>query len=58
MNDSYRLAKLDMYYAPPEGALAATKTYIEGLPLDEDPEVFGLHPNATIVYEQKTSAYF
>ena len=58
MNDSYRLAKLDMYYAPPEGALAATKTYIESLPLDEDPEVFGLHPNANIVYEQKTSAYF
>ena len=58
MNDSYRLAKLDMYYAPPEGPLAATKTYIESLPLDEDPEVFGLHPNANIVYEQKTSAYF
>lgn len=58
MNDNYRLAKLDMYYAPPEGPLTATKSYIESLPLDEDPEVFGLHPNANIVYEQKTSAYF
>jgi hypothetical protein len=47
-----------MYYAPPEGPLTATITYIDSLPLDEDPEVFELQPNANIVYEQKTSAYF
>lgn len=52
MNDSYRLSKLDTYYAPPEGPLADVKTYIESLPLDEDPEVFGLHPNANIQYEK------
>ena len=52
MNDSYKLSKLDTYYAPPEGTLADVKTYIEGLPLDEDPEVFGLHPNANIQYEK------
>jgi dynein heavy chain len=51
MNDSYRLSKLDVYYAPPDGDLTATKAYIEGLPLDEDPEVFGLHPNANIAFE-------
>ena len=51
MNDSYKLSKLDIYYAPPDGDLAATKAYIEGLPLDEDPEVFGLHPNANIAFE-------
>jgi len=54
MNDSYRLSKLDTYYAPPEGSLGDCKEYINSLPLDEDPEVFGLHPNANIQYEQNT----
>lgn len=53
MNDSYRLSKLDTYYAPTEGPLADARDYIERLPLDEDPEVFGLHPNANIAYEQR-----
>lgn len=58
MNDSYKLSKLDTYYAPPEGLLADTRTYIEGLPLDEDPEVFGMHPNANIAFEQRIVAEF
>jgi dynein heavy chain len=58
MNDSYRLSKLETYVAPPEGPLADTRTYIEGLPLDEDPEVFGLHPNANIAFELRTVGDF
>ena len=58
MNDSYRLSKLDIYYAPSEGPIEDTMNYIDSLPLDEDPEVFGLHPNANIVYEKKTVAEF
>jgi dynein heavy chain len=58
MNDSYKLSKLDVYYAPTEGDIAATRQYIEGLPLDEDPEVFGLHPNANIAFELKTVGDF
>jgi dynein heavy chain len=54
MNDNFKLSKLDMYYCPPEGTLAETKQYVEGLPLDEDPEVFGMHPNANIAYENFT----
>jgi len=34
------------------------KAYVEGLPLDEDPEVFGLHPNANITFEDKTVLAF
>lgn len=58
MNDSYRLSKLDTYYAPPEGSLTEAKAYIDSLPLDEDPEVFGLHPNANIAFELKTVGDF
>lgn len=54
MNDSFKLSKLDAYYCPPEGTLAETRAYIDSLPLDEDPEVFGMHPNANIAYEKFT----
>lgn len=54
MNDNFKLSKLDTYYCPPEGSLGETKAYIETLPLDEDPEVFGMHPNANIAYERFT----
>lgn len=31
------------------------RAYIATLPLDDDPEVFGLHPNANITFQQKTT---
>jgi dynein heavy chain len=31
---------------------------VQSLPLDEDPEVFGLHTNANIAFEMKTVHYF
>jgi len=58
MNDNYKLSKLETYYVPVEGPLSEVKAYIESLPLDEDPEVFGLHPNANIAFEDKTVSAF
>lgn len=52
------MSKLDTYYAPPEGTLGEALAYVASLPLDEDPEVFGLHPNANIAFEMKTVNYF
>jgi dynein heavy chain len=54
MNDNYKFAKSNDYYAPPDGDLAATIAYIAQLPAEEDPEVFGLHPNSNISYETLT----
>jgi dynein heavy chain len=54
MNDNYKLSKLDTYYAPPDGTYTDTVNYIDQLPADEDPEVFGLHPNDNIAYELMT----
>jgi dynein heavy chain len=34
------------------------KTYLNNLPLEDDPEVFGLHPNANITFEMKTCREF
>jgi len=58
MQDGYRLSKLDTYYAPPESTLAEALNYVSQLPLDEDPEVFGLHTNANIAFDLKTVGYF
>lgn len=56
--DSYKLSKLDNYYAPAEGTLNETKDYITNLPNEDDPEIFGLHPNANIAFDDKTVREF
>ena len=54
LRDEYRLSLLDTYYAPKEGTLQQTVDYINTLPLEDDPEIFGLHPNANITFKKKT----
>eukprot|EP00413_Alexandrium_margalefii_P001587 CAMPEP_0204524464 /NCGR_PEP_ID=MMETSP0661-20131031/7391_1 /ASSEMBLY_ACC=CAM_ASM_000606 /TAXON_ID=109239 /ORGANISM="Alexandrium margalefi, Strain AMGDE01CS-322" /LENGTH=606 /DNA_ID=CAMNT_0051530221 /DNA_START=23 /DNA_END=1843 /DNA_ORIENTATION=- len=46
--EGFRFAGLDAYYPPQEGTLEETRAYLKTLPMDEDPRVFGLHPNALI----------
>lgn len=47
-NDSYRFSPSGVYYAPATGGLASYLEYIDQLPMNEAPEVFGLHDNANI----------
>jgi dynein heavy chain len=58
LRDEYKLSLLDTYYAPKEGNLTSTLEYIKTLPLEDDPEIFGLHPNANITYKKKTAREF
>lgn len=58
LRDEYKLSLLDTYYAPKEGNLQQTKDYINTLPLEDDPEIFGLHPNANITFKKKTVSEF
>ena len=58
LRDEYKLSLLDTYYAPKEGTLQQTKDYINTLPLEDDPEIFGLHPNANITFKKKTVSEF
>ena len=51
MQEGYKFSNLDFYYAPPDGTFDECMNYINTLPLDESPEVFGLHANANISYE-------
>ncbi|CAM9811966.1 unnamed protein product [Ascophyllum nodosum] len=52
MDDSYRFSESGIYYAPPEGSLEELKVYTRGLPVEDSPEIFGLHPNADITFQQ------
>ncbi|CAN0046856.1 unnamed protein product [Scytosiphon promiscuus] len=52
LDDSYRFSESGTYYAPKEGSLEELKDYTRGLPVEDPPETFGLHPNADITFQQ------
>lgn len=56
---SYKFCALDKYYAPSELSYDSFIEYIQNLPPDTHPEVFGLHANADITREyQETQQLF
>ncbi|KAG6609730.1 Axonemal dynein heavy chain [Phytophthora cinnamomi] len=49
LSDSYTFSPSGLYYAPSaDGSLSVFLSYIDQLPMNEGPEVFGLHDNANI----------
>lgn len=40
-----------IYFAPLADTLQEFKEYIENLPLIDDPEIFGMHENANLVFQ-------
>ncbi|KAG6956166.1 hypothetical protein JG687_00010768, partial [Phytophthora cactorum] len=49
LSDSYTFSPSGLYYAPSaDGSLSVFFNYIDQLPMNEGPEVFGLHDNANI----------
>lgn len=40
-----------IYFAPLSDSLQEFKDYIEDLPLIDDPEIFGMHENANLVFQ-------
>ncbi|EFJ50020.1 dynein heavy chain 6 [Volvox carteri f. nagariensis] len=53
LQDGYSFSPSGRYYAPPEGLVDAYLSYIRGLPIQAEPEVFGLHANADITKDQQ-----
>ncbi len=47
-----------IYYAPPVDNLQQVHDYLETLPLDDEPDVFGLHPNANITLQSNNVKQF
>ena len=55
LNDEYRFSPSGVYYAPPHGELDSYRSYIDTFPLNENPEIFGLHENADITFQAQES---
>ncbi len=50
LEDGYTYSESGRYYAPAFGDLDSYRSYIDNLPIQDGPEVFGLHENANISY--------
>jgi dynein heavy chain, axonemal len=53
LEDGSAFSDSGVYFAPPAGTLAAVRSYVESLPPEDKPEVFGLHANAEISLQLK-----
>jgi dynein heavy chain len=54
MQPGYNFSNSGIYYSPDVDDIDSVKGYIKSLPLDDEPEVFGLHSNANITFSKKT----
>jgi dynein heavy chain len=55
LEDGFKFSESGIYYAPTNGTVDSYLEYIENLPLVEKPEVFGLHENANITFQNQQS---
>lgn len=53
MAGPYNFSSSGVYHSPVELELPDVKKYISSLPLEDDPEIYGLHRNANITFQQK-----
>jgi dynein heavy chain len=56
IEEKAKLSQSGIYYIPAEGLASDYIRYIESLPNSEDPEVFGMHENASIVFNAQESS--
>ncbi|XP_021113900.1 dynein heavy chain 6, axonemal [Heterocephalus glaber] len=56
LEDDYKYSESGIYFAPLADSLQAFKEYIENLPLIDDPEIFGMHENANLVFQYKETS--
>ena len=55
LQDDYFYSDSEKYRAPPFGDAQSYRDYIQALPEEDAPEVFGLHDNANIAYQKEES---
>lgn len=58
MQGTYNFSPSGSYHSPIDLELDKVKTMIQELPMDDDPEVFGLHQNANITCQQNIIKHF
>lgn len=55
LEDGYKFSVSGTYYAPETGSLESYRKYIDTLPHQEAPEIFGMHQNANITFQNQES---
>lgn len=58
LDAGYAYSESGVYKSPEGKKLENFKDYVELLPYDELPEVFGMHHNANIIYQTKETQFF
>lgn len=53
LDDAYKFTASGAYFAPSEGSLVNVREYVGSLPQVDAPDLFGLHANADITFQQK-----
>ncbi|OQR86425.1 dynein heavy chain [Achlya hypogyna] len=56
LDDDYKFASSATYYAPATGKLEDCRKYVASLPNVDAPDIFGLHANADITFQQKETS--
>jgi len=55
--EEFKYSQSGIYYAPNTELLQDYRSYIENLPLNDEPEIFGMHENANLAFQiQETQA--
>mmetsp|Transcript_39172 Transcript_39172/g.65698 ORF Transcript_39172/g.65698 Transcript_39172/m.65698 type:complete len:1242 (-) Transcript_39172:75-3800(-) len=53
LKDGYKFSDSGLYYSPTEGTYQETIDYLQNLPLQADPEIFGMHENANLSFQRR-----
>jgi dynein heavy chain, axonemal len=58
MQGRYSFSSSGVYHTPDNLDIELVKEYISSFPLEDDPEIYGLHRNANITFQQKNVKEF
>ncbi|MCI4395052.1 hypothetical protein PGIGA_G00176030 [Pangasianodon gigas] len=53
LKEEYKYSASGIYYAPESDSLSEFNSYIENLPIIDDPEIFGMHENANLAFQRQ-----
>ena len=53
----YKYSPSGTYYPPEADTLQVYRDYVENLPFNDDPEIFGMHENANIAFQVGMGGY-